>query len=542
MRCALPVVAVLLPTWAGAQAASGASTTSGMVAGPAASQPRFGFKEDTVRVEGSGDVPGVALLTADRLDEAMMAAALQGVDEASTTPAATTIRFDVGKAVELQKRDAGRTWHVPVTVAQLPINSDQQRIARVTIGGRQENFAYMLTNRPRTPVDFSVAMRDRWEVGPQRLATSVHIATRDQPVAGLHIALSKLSEQSTGTSIEAHAFELCTEPAGNCRTVDTIAPQSSRSLYLRLKEAHRRDGVFKGSIAFAADTRPEAKEVTLEIGSTSTWARLLGGIVIAISVALAWWVNVRGRLVVNRLSVLKLATAVRVRLEDLHERVAAFEMTTGIKLATLSESIGRKTRALYEQDLDAQGLLPSSWAFYRGYDEASLKAELGKKETEIKALTTLVRDGLEVIGQRWAQVSAAQRPQAAAAAAALDIDINGRDESAARSLVDAALAKLPKQSEGIVLETALLAEPARRTSALITAQIQSADLAAWWIYVALVFVGGVALLVLRAPGFGTWLDYVFCFFWGFGLPTALDRLQQLTPSGVSTAMSLTLPR
>jgi hypothetical protein len=56
----------------------------------------------------------------------------------------------------------------------------------------------------------------------------------------------------------------------------------------------------------------------------------------------------------------------------------------------------------------------------------------------------------------------------------------------------------------------------------------------WWIWGVLTFIGGVAVLILNNPGFGTVLDLIFSFFWGFGLPTTIEKLQQLGPSGIAT--------
>jgi hypothetical protein len=54
----------------------------------------------------------------------------------------------------------------------------------------------------------------------------------------------------------------------------------------------------------------------------------------------------------------------------------------------------------------------------------------------------------------------------------------------------------------------------------------------------LTFLGGVAVLILTNPGFGTMLESIFCFFWGFGLPTGIDKLQQLSPSRLTTTIGM----
>lgn len=53
---------------------------------------------------------------------------------------------------------------------------------------------------------------------------------------------------------------------------------------------------------------------------------------------------------------------------------------------------------------------------------------------------------------------------------------------------------------------------------------------------------GIAILILNNAGFGTAMDFVFCLFWGFGLPVTMDKLVQLTPAGVATPLGISLPK
>jgi len=54
-----------------------------------------------------------------------------------------------------------------------------------------------------------------------------------------------------------------------------------------------------------------------------------------------------------------------------------------------------------------------------------------------------------------------------------------------------------------------------------------------------VALAGLAVLILNNPGFGTPLDFVFAFFWGFALPTTV---QALTPGSVATALNISIAR
>jgi hypothetical protein len=50
------------------------------------------------------------------------------------------------------------------------------------------------------------------------------------------------------------------------------------------------------------------------------------------------------------------------------------------------------------------------------------------------------------------------------------------------------------------------------------------------------------VLILPNAGFGTPLDFMFCVFWGVGLPITMDRLQSTGPGGVAGSLGFTLPK
>jgi hypothetical protein len=52
---------------------------------------------------------------------------------------------------------------------------------------------------------------------------------------------------------------------------------------------------------------------------------------------------------------------------------------------------------------------------------------------------------------------------------------------------------------------------------------------------------GAVLLVFQSPGFGTWLDYVFCLAWGAGITLAGQQATQMTPGSVATAIGVKIP-
>ena len=67
-------------------------------------------------------------------------------------------------------------------------------------------------------------------------------------------------------------------------------------------------------------------------------------------------------------------------------------------------------------------------------------------------------------------------------------------------------------------------------------------LSMWVVWGLVTWVVGIGALLATNYGFGVGADYIKCFLWGLGVQTAGQQLQQLTPSSVSTAFSVTLPK
>jgi hypothetical protein len=72
-------------------------------------------------------------------------------------------------------------------------------------------------------------------------------------------------------------------------------------------------------------------------------------------------------------------------------------------------------------------------------------------------------------------------------------------------------------------------------------QIDAVNAGVWVAWAVVTLVAGVAALVGTNPGFGTWLDFVKCFFWGLGAQIVGDRLQDAKPSQVAASLGVTLP-
>jgi hypothetical protein len=530
------------PKGAASGQAPGPAPTASIPA-TAASAPRFALSDGTVRIPVAGLV-SVATLTVTQLDQADLNAKLIAMEDVSVDVSDTSkVTFYRDKAVQLQSSGTTQTWAVPLSVTGLDINKQIQKYVHVVLGKHDVRFGYFLTNIPATTVDFGVTVHSPWELSGSSVAKSIQIDARDQPVSGLRVAMSQLTDQNINTSLETQSFRICVEPEGECTEPGTVKPNTTQTFYLRLAQQNhdRKFGLFKGSISLAAAAMAEPKVVSLDVASSAPWVRMVGALVLILSVLGAFWMNVYSKQLVTRLSELRPAVMAREAIESMLASVREFERDSQLKLNKLTGALESHRDELTEDNLNVKNYLPGPWGTLKGYDAANLKQLLTQIETFLKTYTVVVRNGIDVIHSQWLpEISTETANSLASAAQALDL-ANVQDEAAARTLVDAALKHLSSNSRSLFgLKFDGGSQPSL-SSRQIVGRIESVNRAGWLFYMAISAGAGILLLVLKPQGFGTWLDFAFCVFWGFGLPTTMDKVMQLKSSDVATNLGLSIP-
>ena len=134
--------------------------------------------------------------------------------------------------------------------------------------------------------------------------------------------------------------------------------------------------------------------------------------------------------------------------------------------------------------------------------------------------------------------------------------VNEKVKTAVRDIDAIANASpLPTSSQALPLVQAILArletqlgsptgEPERPLTAVqelsvIKLEIETISKGIWILYAVLTALAGLVVLILNNPGFGTPLDFVYAFFWGFGLPISVTSL---TAGSVATALNISIAR
>jgi hypothetical protein len=206
---------------------------------------------------------------------------------------------------------------------------------------------------------------------------------------------------------------------------------------------------------------------------------------------------------------------------------------------------------LDESLLDREGMLPRRWSLaVGGVDMAALQTRLRDFEPRIAGLAVAVREGALVLLARFETVAdndpvaSEKRRQIVTALGMLDDpDAMATEADAAKLVAQALQASVFKQAFELAGGAQGADAPPRAALSLqrISTEIDVLSGATWLVYAILTAVSGFAALVLTNPGFGSCLDFVYCLFWGFGMPVTLEKLQQLSPTQVGKSVGVSLP-
>lgn len=306
-------------------------------------------------------------------------------------------------------------------------------------------------------------------------------------------------------------------------------------------------GKYTGTLSFAVNERPELQTVNVTIQVSSLWAKILGAVLLALGILLAWWLSVRAPRRLLRLEALKPVAALQETINALlgeldHIKDKLGQEIPGDSWKSIRERLNKINQSLtipaLEKYLPAEIPKP-----YSGEQDKAgeLKKFLAAQDNCVACLTLIVRDGMNNVLKDWPN----HKNEILAALTTL----NEKGESVTESTTIEQIKKEVTEAiehyhstttkPGISSDAAVHGVIAPLTSQAISWQIKEISTIAWGIWGLLTFFVGLAVLIMNNPGFGTTLDLIFCFLWGFGLPTGIDKLQQLSPSGVATNIGIT---
>jgi hypothetical protein len=429
----------------------------------------------------------------------------------------------VGPARVLQAAEEDtRLWVVPLAVDKAAPARKHPRYLSVSLSGQEFTLPYDLTLAAVAKGTLSVEADAAFSVAPGE-PVPITVRADGGAVHQLRVAHAGLIEKTTRRSIDPNGLVLCDSSQSRCAEDSAVWLDAGQARRLWLW-APQEVGRYEGKITLAASGGQAAGPTPLVVGVSTGWHQLAGALAIALGILASWFffhvVKERNDQVQWRLQA--------AQLRERAERTAARICASGHgSLGHLLRAIEQTVQAFNDDALRAAGLpsidyssgvLPGSATAgnLKDYLEKHAQlveiAEVGAGWLERTVSVALQRAddaGKErwrhALGQ-WDQIFAGVTPS-------LDAVSQGMVKAQSQA-ADAGF----NQESGI--EALSPAPP--RSAASLRAEVSWLGVGAWAFAALLTTLSGVYLLVLgdENSGFGVGMDYLKCFLWGVGVPSA----------------------
>ena len=501
----------------------------------------FSFAEPTIRL-APGLPDGTSEIILKSSTQQSAAPTIQDVD--LPRPLAARVTFE-----QIPDSNAPpNTWRYKAIVYGLAPASSQQHYATVTgVDKKPQTLLYTVTNQPAGSFSWTVSkLPDPWVSSDDGACTAFTVTAKDASATNVTVS-STLVEQSTKKAITLDSLRLCSS-GKKCEATEPITLQANVPTPLQLCTTQAFHGNFHGSVVLAAREKPDGDIILQNAQFSSFLAKLGGFVLIFIGVVFAFVVKVWARAKLERDQALVPVTRMRAQLNMLAATLSQLDPEVYREVPTkLNAAIQSLLGELSDNVLDSEKFLPPRFANPFGFtvNAEGFKAYLEARNPRIKQLSVLVNEG--VVPAVKEDNGTPAETQAAVTKALENID------ALVKTTPDADQALLEVQRILDTLHLTLFPPPpniiqpqvapgaAATTSSFeaLQLEIQSISKAVWVLYGILTTVSGFAFLILNNPGYGVPLDYIFAFFWGFGLPMTV---QSLTPGSVASALNISIAK
>lgn len=506
-----------------------------------ATPPAVSFIDPTVRLlAGSQDGTGeISLRSA-----APLATAPIITDVGLPSPPAATVRFE-----PVDESKPSNIWRYRVIVSGLtPASTAQQRYATITVGGaKPQAFAYLLTNQAAGTFSWAIAkMPDPWVASSwDGVCTPFTVTPKDSPATGVRI-YSTLVEQSTkkAISIDKLKLYLVNDDVTGKRTLAPFDLPANVTSQLQICTTNGFHGNFHGLVTLASVQKPDGENILQNAQFSSFWAKLGGFLLILLGVLLAWLSKVWSRSRLERNQALIPVLMMRSQLEEVNNSINALPTDYRDLPVNIKRSIQILLGELSDNTLDQKHFIAPKFPspFGDTTNSEGYKTYLEDRNPKIQLLSALVKDGLRrAVAEDDGTLTPAQKVFVKTAIGQIDQIAEAAPQpsvSAALSQVEGIIATLKTNLEAPAAAPQALTAAAREFE-IVQLEILSISKLVWLIYGILTALSGFAVLILSNAGFGIPLDFVFAFFWGFGLPTTISAL---SPGSVASALNISVAR
>lgn len=440
--------------------------------------------------------------------------------------------------IELLSNVGRYEWTARARITGLPqAGYDKERTGHAVVGNAKYGFRYTLTTRPKLTSWTATASVPKLLWTKHELPI---VVTANGGAGGkLSVLRSTLTDASTDNSIAPHRLDVCDAPAGACKP-PVLPPDVPTRAYLRI-ERDVPPGNYTGGVDLQIENSLQPQTLAVTLSRSNPRAIGTGVVLLILGVLASAFVGIVARHLAARTAAM-LPAARLAQLKD--EKVATLDRLIGSKqgMPILREELDKIGRALSREEVDrfVGGWIPSPFGSNASAATA-FATYLQAKSDRLSVLTYIIEHGV-----RGAVHAAAQRPDAKPAleTALRDLDELALDSQATAEQLKpeiekilATLQEAVRTKEGVESHVAAPLPSTRQL--LVTLDV--VNLGVWIIWAVVTIVLGYAALVLINRGFGTPMDLVKCFFWGLGVQTAGDQLQQARASSATTALNITIP-
>jgi len=234
----------------------------------------------------------------------------------------------------------------------------------------------------------------------------------------------------------------------------------------------------------------------------------------------------------------------RSQLEALNKSIVALPSDYRDVPVKIKNSIQRLLDELSEASLDQNQFISPKFPnpFGSTINPMGYKAYLEERNPKIELYSVLVKEGLRsAVAEDNGSLNETQKVFVKAAIRSVDQISEASPQPSvdqAQLQVQAIIRQL-KTDLGAVGPAVQTLTPTAREFEILQLEIQSISKLIWLVYGVLTALSGLAVLILKNAGYGIPLDFLFAFFWGFGLPTAI---QGLVPGSVASALQISVPK
>ena len=505
----------------------------------------FSFTDPAVRIPvGASDGYGEITLTLRPKADSSPAGVPADIDLPHPTTA--TVVFE---KVEDPTSTKG-SWRFRVHVSGLlPANASEQHYALVIYDKDKKQYIPFLVTNAASNFAWSLSKpADPWvDSGwwSDQSCSQFTVTPKGSPATGLFLNSGMVEQNTKHTFADGHVF-LCVAGDDACNRNTPINLPANVPTPLRICVSKTFAGNFHGAVTLSSLQKPDGDTILQNASFSTIQFKCLGVLILCTGVALAWWSKIWARARLQRDQALLPAVLMQEQVTKLQEAVANLGATYApapihaIAAMTLLQS------ELSAQTLDANKFLPPKFPMPYGFaaDLAAYKAYLDTRTQQILLLSVLIRKGfIPAKAEDGGGLTPAQ--QTLIVTAIQDIDClwlfaPQYTPDQAFNLIQPILTNLSANLHPAAPPAGPQAPqplPASPTESL-RVEMDRISGGVWLIYGVLTVLSGLAVLILNNPGFGIPIDFIFAFFWGFGMPTTISAL---TPGSVNSALNISVP-